>query len=140
MMYNKNKLVDQLIKHEGLELKVYKCTEGFETIGVGRNLRDRGISEDEARYLCDNDIEIVERELTAAFPMVSKLNDVRIRVVLDMAFNVGVPRLKGFVKMWKAIELDDYEQAAIEMLDSKWARQVKGRSYTLSRMMETGVE
>ena len=140
MMYNKDKLVDQLIKHEGLELKVYKCTEGFETIGVGRNLRDRGISEDEARCLCDNDIEIVERELTAAFPMVSKLNDVRVRVVLDMAFNVGVPRLKGFVKMWKAIELDDYEQAAIEMLDSKWARQVKGRSYTLSRMMETGVE
>lgn len=138
MNYDKERLVDQLIKHEGMELKVYKDSLGIETIGVGRNLVDRGITEEEARYLCNNDIEIVERELVQSFPIVSSLNDTRIRVLLDMAFNVGLPRLRGFKRMWAALDNQDYVEAAKEMLDSKWARQVKTRAYTLARMMETG--
>jgi lysozyme len=140
MNYNKEALVDQLIRHEGLELKVYKCTEGIETIGIGRNLVDRGVTEEEARYLCNNDIEIVEHELLRNFPFVADLDDVRLRVILDMAFNLGISRLRNFKKMWEALEGADYETAAIEMMDSKWARQVKTRAYTLARMMETGVE
>lgn len=138
MMYNKEALIDQLIRHEGLELKVYKDSLGIETIGIGRNLVDRGVSEEEARYLCNNDIEIVERELVGSFPFVVNLDDVRLRVLLDMAFNIGLPRLRGFSKMWAALEERDYAQAAIEMMDSKWASQVKTRAYTLARMMETG--
>lgn len=138
MNYDKERLVDQLIKHEGMELKVYKDSLGIETIGIGRNLVDRGVTEEEARYLCNNDIEIVERELVQSFPIVSSLNDTRIRVLLDMAFNVGLPRLRGFKRMWAALENNDYVEAAKEMLDSKWARQVKTRAYTLARMMETG--
>jgi lysozyme len=140
MNYNKEALVDQLIRHEGLELKVYKCTEGIETIGIGRNLVDRGVTEEEARYLCNNDIEIVEHELLRNFPFVADLDDVRLRVILDMAFNLGISRLRNFKKMWEALEGADYETAAIEMMDSKWARQVKTRAYTLARMMETGAE
>jgi len=140
MNYNKEALVDQLIRHEGLELKVYKCTEGIETIGIGRNLVDRGVTEEEARYLCNNDIEIVEHELLRNFPFVADLDDVRLRVILDMAFNLGISRLRNFKKMWEALEGADYETAAIEMMDSKWARQVKTRAYTLARMMETGEE
>jgi lysozyme len=140
MNYDKERLVDQLIKHEGMELKVYKDSLGIETIGIGRNLVDRGVTEEEARYLCNNDIEIVERELVQSFPIVSSLNDTRIRVLLDMAFNVGLPRLRGFKRMWAALENNDYGEAAKEMLDSKWARQVKTRAYTLARMMESGEE
>ena len=140
MKYDKERLVDQLIKHEGMELKVYKDSLGIETIGIGRNLVDRGVTEEEARYLCNNDIEIVERELVQSFPIVSSLNDTRIRVLLDMAFNVGLPRLRGFKRMWAALENNDYGEAAKEMLDSKWARQVKTRAYTLARMMESGEE
>ena len=55
-----------------------------------------------------------------------------------MAFNVGLPRLRGFKRMWAALENHDYEEAAKEMIDSKWARQVKTRAYTLARMMESG--
>ena len=58
MNYDKEKLVDQLITHEGMELKVYKDSLGIETIGIGRNLVDSGVSEEEARYLCNNDIDI----------------------------------------------------------------------------------
>jgi lysozyme len=140
MNYDKERLVDQLIRHEGMELKVYKDSLGIETIGIGRNLVDRGVTEEEARYLCNNDIEIVERELVQSFPIVSSLNDTRIRVLLDMAFNVGLPRLRGFKRMWAALENNDYGEAAKEMLDSKWARQVKTRAYTLARMMESGEE
>jgi lysozyme len=140
MNYDKERLVDQLIRHEGMELKVYKDSLGIETIGVGRNLVDRGVTEEEARYLCNNDIKIVERELVQSFPIVSSLNDTRIRVLLDMAFNVGLPRLRGFKRMWAALDNQDYVEAAKEMLDSKWARQVKTRAYTLARMMESGEE
>ena len=140
MNYDKEKLVDQLIRHEGMELKVYKDSLGIETIGVGRNLVDRGVSEKEARYLCNNDIDIVEQELGKSFPIVNNLDDVRTRVLLDMAFNVGLPRLRGFKRMWAALEDNDYGEAAKEMLDSKWARQVKTRAYTLARMMESGEE
>jgi len=140
MNYDKERLVDQLIRHEGMELKVYKDSLGIETIGIGRNLVDRGVTEEEARYLCNNDIEIVERELVQSFPIVSSLNDTRIRVLLDMAFNVGLPRLRGFKRMWAALDNQDYVEAAKEMLDSKWARQVKTRAYTLARMMESGEE
>ena len=140
MKYNREALVDQLIKHEGLELKVYKDSVGIETIGIGRNLVDRGITEEEARYLCQNDIDIVEQELSRNFPVVTYLDDVRQRVLLDMAFNLGIPRLSKFKNMWAAIHCGDYATAATEMLDSKWARQVKGRAKKLSQMMETGTE
>jgi len=138
MNYDRDQLVDQLIIHEGVELKPYKDTLGILTIGIGRNLEDRGISEDEARYLCLNDIEIVERELASNFAIVDGLDPARQLVIADMAFNLGVPRLRGFAKMWLAIERGDYNAAAEEMLDSKWARQVGQRAQRLAETMRTG--
>ena len=138
MEYNKEKLIDLIIYHEGLELKPYRCTAGHLTIGIGRNLDDRGITEDEARFLCQNDVDIVEQELARKFPFIVGLDDVRIRVLLVMAFNLGVPRLSAFSNMWAALEEGDYKQAAVEMLDSRWARQVGRRATNLSQMMETG--
>jgi lysozyme len=138
MNYDRDQLVDQLIIHEGVELKPYKDTLGILTIGIGRNLEDRGISEDEARYLCLNDIEIVERELASNFAIVDGLDPARQLVIADMAFNLGVPRLRGFAKMWLAIEQGDYNAAAEEMLDSKWARQVGQRAQRLAETMRTG--
>jgi len=140
MKYNREELIDQLIDHEGMELEVYEDSLGIPTIGIGRNLVDRGITEDEARFLCNNDIDIVERELVAEFPIVAELDSIRQRVLIDMAFNVGVPRLTGFRKMWAAIHCGDYAEAAVEMMDSKWAKQVGRRAERLSLMMETGVE
>ena len=140
MKYNREELIDQLIDHEGMELEVYEDSLGIATIGIGRNLVDRGITEDEARFLCNNDIDIVERELVAEFPIVAELDSIRQRVLIDMAFNVGIPRLTGFRKMWAAIHCGDYSEAAVEMMDSKWARQVGRRAERLSSMMELGVE
>ena len=158
MEYNREKLIDQLILHEGLELKVYKDTLGIDTIGVGRNLEDRGITdgelmhmnllreeihttgitEEDARFLLGNDIDIVERELLDAHPCMERLNDVRIRVLLDMAFNLGVPRLRKFKNMWAGIHEGNYIRAGDEMMDSRWANQVGARAVRLCKMMKEG--
>tara|TARA_R110002110_G_scaffold7299_2_gene37083 strand:- start:936 stop:1367 length:432 start_codon:yes stop_codon:yes gene_type:complete len=133
-----DKLKDQIRLHEGVEEKVYLDTEGIETIGVGRNLRDRGLSEDEIDLLLDNDIAICEEELLNNFEWYAELDEVRKRVLIDMAFNLGMPKLKQFAKMLGAIENKDWVNVASEMLDSRWAEQVGNRASRLSEMMETG--
>lgn len=130
-------LKDQLILHEGLKLKPYKCTAGKITIGVGRNIEDIGITEEEARYLLDNDILRVAQELDNALPWWRDLSDVRQRVLLDMAFNIGTPTLMKFKNTLALIEAEDFEEASLEMLRSRWAEQVGQRAKTLSTAMAT---
>ena len=151
-------LLDQLVLHEGLELLPYKDSLGIDTIGIGRNLEHRGLSEEElahigkdisdicewgitkeqAYYLAENDIKIVEKEVCEAHPCVVELDEIRQRVIIDMAFNMGVPRLGKFKKMWQAIHDKDFASAKTEMLDSRWAKQVGNRAVRLSNAMETG--
>ena len=159
MKYDRETFIKKLIDGEGLVLTVYQDTLGIDTIGIGRNLKDRGISKaeldhmdipnmdviyehgitkEDAVYLATNDVQIVEEELCRAHPCVDSLDSVRQLVVMDMAFNMGVPRLKKFKNMWAAIHDNDFKTAAKEMLDSRWARQVKGRATRLAHAMATG--
>jgi len=133
-----DQLRDQLIRHEGLKLKPYLCTAGKVTLGIGRNLDDVGISKEEAMYLLDNDLMRVVHEAHRHFPVVETLDTVRADVIYNMLFNMGVNRLRQFKKMWAAIEEQDWDKAAKEMLDSKWADQVKGRSLELANQMRSG--
>jgi Phage lysozyme. len=89
-------------------------------------------------YLLKNDIEIVERELLEAQPLVSMLDSVRQRVLVDMGFNLGTPTLMKFQKMWDAIEEEDWDEASAQMMDSRWAKQVGRRAERLSQAMKTG--
>ena len=159
MKYDKDLLMQKLVAHEGMRLDVYKDTLGINTIGIGRTLDDRGITKDEldwmdypsieyvysdgiteadAIYLAQNDVQIVEEELLRAHPCVDRLDAVRQLVLVDMAFNLGVPRLCKFKKMWAAIEAKDFPTAAKEMLDSRWANQVKSRATKLAHAMHHG--
>ena len=133
-----DKLTEMLVDHEGMRRKPYRCTAGKLTIGVGRNLDDRGISPDEAMYMLANDIKDARRELSAAFPWFDKLEDVRQAVLIDMHVNLGLSRLQGFRNTLALIGVGKYEAAAQEMLNSKWAEQVGRRAQRLSRMMATG--
>ena len=133
-----DRLITQLKIHEGVRSKVYLDTEGIETIGVGRNLVDRGLSDDEIELMLANDIRDFQEEVESAFPWWSDMDDVRQRVVVDMAFNMGLGSLSKFVNTLAHIENGRYEEASVEMLDSKWARQVGDRANVLSDMMKTG--
>lgn len=137
-MVDRNAMVRQLRLHEGERLRPYRCTAGKLTIGVGRNLEDRGISAEESAMLLSNDISREERELLAALPWVAKLSEVRQRVLLDMSFNLGLEGLLAFKRTLAAIQAGQYQQAAGMMLESLWARQVGQRAQRLSQMMATG--
>ena len=156
MQYNREALIDQLILHVCLKLQVYQDHLGIDTIGVGRNLEDRGITDGElafmnmlkaeiyeqgitethARFLLANDIDIVEKQLSNAHPCISGIGVVRIRVLLDMGFNLGVPRLNKFKNMWKALSELNYIGASFEMLDSRWAKQTPNRAKDMAQIMK----
>lgn len=137
-MIDREAMVRQLRLHEGERLKPYRCTAGKLTIGIGRNLDDRGITAEESAYLLANDITREERALIQALPWVAQLDEVRQRVLLDMAFNMGLGGLLQFKNTLATIKAGDYAKAATMMLDSRWAGQVGQRAERLSRMMATG--
>lgn len=137
---NRSKLIQMLEKHEGCELTAYRDTVGKLTIGIGRNLDDKGISRGEALMMLSNDIGEVEQALEKNIPWWARLNDTRQRVLADMAFNMGINGLLKFRKMMAALDREDYETAAAEMLGSVWAGQVKGRAVRLANMMRTGAD
>lgn len=127
-----------LIRDEGEVLHAYKDSLGYWTIGVGRLIDGRksgGITRAESRYLLANDIEGKIRALDEAIPWWKGLDDTRRRVLVNMAFNLGIAGLLGFRATLAAIKRGDYEQAAINMLDSKWSRQVGARAVRLAALM-----
>ncbi len=131
--------VKALIKlHEGLRLKPYKCPAGYLTIGYGRNLEAKGISPMEADMLLESDLDDAIRDAREFFPAFDSLLAPRQAVLVDMAFNLGLPKLRKFKKFRQALVRGDWQDAAREMLDSKWALQVGSRAARLAKMMRTG--
>lgn len=130
-------LVQSVQRHEGCRLKPYRDSLGVLTIGWGRNLEAVGVTQDEADRM-------LERDLTLAYHAVSawewfgQLSPARQRVLVEMAFNLGLPRLTGFGRMLAALKAGRYQEAADEMLASRWAEQVKGRARTLAETMRRG--
>jgi lysozyme len=131
-------LQKQLILHEGVRLKPYRCTAGKLTIGIGRNLDDVGISQEEALGLLRGDIARAIAAVRTELPWIDRLDDIRQRVLVDMCFNLGIDGLLAFKQTLAAIAGGDYDRAATEMLNSRWAAQVGERARRLARMMRTG--
>lgn len=162
----KHSIQEQLILHEGISLKPYKCSAGKWTIGVGRNLEDtglyefekmqilgtyeltrqevidilqvRGLTQEEALYMLDNDIRVIKAELEDGYRWFNFLNEVRQKVIIDMRFNLGSAGFAGFKNMIRQLELENYQRAAEEMKNSRWYLQVKTRADRLVKMMSTG--
>lgn len=136
---NSQSLAKAMLRNdEGLRLKPYHCTADKLTIGYGRNLEDRGISENEAEVLLANDVSEIHEDLSEIYDFFNTLTPTRQAVLISMAFNLGLNGLNKFRKMIKAIEDNDYAEAASQMLDSRWANQVGKRAQRLSRLMVTG--
>lgn len=135
---NNDRLAAELSVDEDRRAHIYLDTEGKWTGGVGRNLSDRPFSEDEIDLMLKNDIAIAVAELDRALPWWRSLTDARQNVLANMCFNLGITRLRGFKKTLQLVKAGRYDAAAMEMLDSKWAKQVKGRATRLAEMMRKG--
>ena len=133
-------LFDQLKDFEGLELKPYRCTSNKLTIGLGRNLEDNGITEEEAYYLATNDLDSLMDELDRKIPWWDDLNDPRKRALLNLAYNVGTPTLMKFKKTLEHLKNGLYTEASEEVLQSRWADQVGRRATFISEVFKTGVD
>ena len=138
MDYSVHKLVEQLKRHEGLRLKPYKCTADKLTIGVGRNLEDVGISEEEAEMLLINDIERASDQLIHTFPWTQDLDTVRFQALINFTFNVGIGTVSKFVNAMALLRDGNYDMAAEEFLNSRWAKQVGQRSQEVAEQIRTG--
>jgi lysozyme len=136
-MTDRDQLLALLLQHEGLRLKPYTDTTGNLTIGIGRNLTGKGISEREAICLVNNDVDDAITDC-ASFPWFPQLDAARQIALLDMYFNLGPTRFRGFRQMLAAVEQGDFVKASQQMLQSKWATQVGQRARDLARLMATG--
>ena len=120
------KIKSELKRDEGFRRKPYLDTRGKLTIGYGNNLDDVGITEYEADFLLMNSISETMLDLDMGFPHWRCLSDERQRAMVNMAFNLGLPRFLTFVKMLDALKEGAFVRAADEALDSLWAKRDVG--------------
>jgi len=130
--------VEDMLRHqEGERLTPYVDSVGKITIGIGRNLTDKGISAEESRMFFYRDVADAMQDVLHCFSCYEQLSRPRQLVLISMAFNLGRERLSKFVRFIGAVHLGKYDEAAAEMLNSKWAEQVGTRATTLAHMMRT---
>lgn len=131
-----------LVKHEGDKRHPYKDTTGHTTIGVGRNLDAKPLSDEVVAMMLEEDILEAWHRCQRIFQGFDGLDEARQHALLDMAFNLGEELCK-FTKFIAAVEHRDWDAAAKEALDSRWSVQVgRGpgqRADTIARMLRTGV-
>ena len=130
------KLRRSLIQHEAYSKFPYVDSVGKITIGIGYNLTDRGIDDDWIIKQYNEDVTYFYNQLIN-FDWFEHLTTDRQIVLIDMAF-MGWKKFLTFKKMLEAISKGDYQQAAFEMLNSKWAQQTKNRAAQLAQAMLTG--
>lgn len=132
------KLIDLLILHEGKRSMPYECSAGKITVGVGRNLEDNPLSDDEITYLLKNDITRCERQLNR-YAWFRMQDSVRQECLINLCFNIGLTGILRFKKMIACLEARNPEGAAEELLDSRYSEQVGNRALDLAYMLREGV-
>lgn len=133
-------LQDTLKIDEGVKNTIYLCPAGYNTIGVGHNLDANSISTAAVEQILDDDIAIIRAELASCKYSTTylMLDEPRRIAIENMAFNMGVPRLMGFNKMWAALSLSDYKAASLEAIDSRWYKQVGDRGDRIAITLRDG--
>ena len=137
-MHNYEKMAKIIRRREGLCFQPYRCPAGKLTIGYGHNLDARGISLEAAELLLRQDIQIAYKQVKNTFPWWAKLTDARFFVLVDLVYNMGLSDVCGFKKMLAALEDGNYETAASELLDSRYARQLGQRAHENAEMLKSG--
>ena len=127
--------VEMLKRHEGLRLNPYHCPANKLTIGIGRNLQDRGITESEAFYLLHGDINLVQEELTKNWGVWRTFPEKARLVCIDMTFQMGITSFMKFKETRKLMELGKWLEASEEVLRSRYSIQTPNRALYNSRQL-----
>jgi len=147
-MMHRARLLEELMLDEGVIHEIYNDHLGYPTFGVGHLITEKDeehgkplgtpVSEERVTECLNADVDIVCAELDKNMEWWRGLNDTRQRVMANMCFNLGYPRLSKFKKFLAAVQEEDWETAAVEMMDSKWATQVGDRAVRLREKMLNG--
>ena len=130
---------EMLIRDEGFRARPYRDSLGHWTVGYGYSLETGPpLSEETARIILKEHVGMILADLTSRMPWTKQLSQPRFGVLINMAFNLGIRGLMSFRRMLAALQAEDYEEAAIEMLSSRWARQVGSRANRLAEQMRGG--
>lgn len=130
-------IVQDVKKHEGYKAKVYKCTEGYDTIGYGFAVKDLHLDEDIAELILMRKLHNLLERILVAFPWFRDIDDKAKLVVINMCYQLGISGFSKFKKTIYLLETEQYEEASVEMLDSLWARQTPNRAKELSSKIKS---
>ena len=129
-------LLERIKHHEGLRSKVYKCTEGYDTIGYGFAIKDLELDEDIAEMILMRKLHLLMNRIQKTFNWWRSAEDEVKNVVVEMCYQLGVSGFSKFKKTIDHLEHKRYGKASAEMLDSKWARQTPNRALELSNIIK----
>jgi len=133
------KTLQLLQDNEGYRQFLYECTAGKKTIGIGFNLDDVGLSLDESQVILNMRLQKISDQLTDKISCYANLNDARKSALCDMAYQLGVSGLMSFKKSIAKLEAGEYQAAANEFLDSKWAiKDTPVRAAKITNMIYSG--
>lgn len=133
---NMQGLIDSIKQNEGYRAKVYKCSEGFDTIGYGFAIKDLELSEEICDLILNEKLEKYKKEINTKF---NWLNDMPINIqhiVIEMCYQIGVTGFSKFKKTIAYLRDKNWEKASVEMLDSKWAKQTPNRAKRMSEIVK----
>jgi lysozyme len=140
-----DKLREELIYDEGVRLDVYRCTEGYLTVGIGHKIIDGDaeygkpegytITEKRMKQLFDLDVAVVREDCHRLYDDFDDLPEEAQRIIANMMFNLGLPTMKKFRGMKRCVDERNWSGAADEMVDSRWYEQVTNRANRLVKRM-----
>ena len=138
---NIDQLRDTLKIDEGVKYEIYNDHLGYPTFGIGHLVvesdEEHGkpvgtpITEDRVNTVFDKDVAVMVDEAKKIFPNLDTLPEEAQQVIVNMTFNMGRPRLSQFKKFIAGVNAGDWDKAAVEMMDSRWAKQVGARAERL---------
>ena len=130
-------LIKQIKHHEGYRSRVYKCTEGYDTIGYGFAIKDLVVSEEVCEMILLEKLEFLEKSIKNRFSWYEESPQVIKEVIINMCYQLGVSGFSRFRKTISYLEKENYLEASKEMLRSRWAKQTPNRAKELSEIVKS---
>lgn len=142
-------LIESIKINEGFRANIYQCTAGVDTVGYGFNVNyleedelalNNGVVEpmtpEVAHKILELKLEKLKVALIREFSWVEQKPVIVQEALLEMAYQLGIPKMKSFSQTLAYIKEDNYQQAAINLRKSKWAKQTPKRVENLIRSLQ----